>query len=89
MDTFTSAPILLHSDPTKAFVVQVDASTSDVGAILSQRQGHPPKFYPCAFLFKKLLAELRYQQLGAIGIKLNLGPVAPAVRKLQLSLVLT
>ncbi|XDV19920.1 hypothetical protein PO909_025315 [Leuciscus waleckii] len=36
------------------FVVEVDASSTGVGAVLSQRQGDPPRLYPCAFYSKKL-----------------------------------
>ncbi len=36
---FTSAPILKHPDPDCQFIVEVDASNSGVGAILSQRHG--------------------------------------------------
>lgn len=46
---FTSAPILRHPDPERQFIVEVDASNTGVGAILSQRQGDPAKMYTCAF----------------------------------------
>ncbi len=44
---FTSAPLLVHPDPQKPFIVEVDASTSGVGAVLSQQQGNPPRLHPC------------------------------------------
>lgn len=34
---FTTAPLLVHPDPEKPFVVELDASTTDVGAVLSQQ----------------------------------------------------
>ena len=34
---FSSAPVLCHPDPAIQFVVEVDASNSGVGAVLSQR----------------------------------------------------
>lgn len=51
---FASAPILHHPDPNLPFVVEVDASSTGLGAILSQRQGNPPKLYPCAYHSRKL-----------------------------------
>ncbi|KAL0188510.1 hypothetical protein M9458_015609, partial [Cirrhinus mrigala] len=51
---FSTAPILHHPDPDKPFVVEVDASSTGVGAVLSQRQGEPPKLFPCAYFSHKL-----------------------------------
>uniref|UniRef100_A0A3B1KK37 Gypsy retrotransposon integrase-like protein 1 n=1 Tax=Astyanax mexicanus TaxID=7994 RepID=A0A3B1KK37_ASTMX len=48
---FTSAPMLKHPDPSLPFIVEVDASDSGVGAVLSQRQGNPAKLFPCAYFF--------------------------------------
>ncbi|KAK3569939.1 hypothetical protein QTP86_007474 [Hemibagrus guttatus] len=55
-DCFTSAPILRHPDPDLPFVVEVDASSRGLGAILSQRHGKPGKLHPCAFYSRKLTA---------------------------------
>jgi len=48
-ERFTSAPILRHPDPELPFIVEVDASSTGIGAVLSQRQGNPEKMYPCDF----------------------------------------
>ncbi|KAK3539000.1 hypothetical protein QTP86_023601 [Hemibagrus guttatus] len=55
-DCFTTAPILRHPDPDLPFVVEVDASSSGLGAVLSQRHGKPGKLHPCAFYSRKLTA---------------------------------
>lgn len=58
---FTSAPILKHTDPTKPFIVEVDASESSVVSVLSQHFGENPKLHPVAFFSKKLTpAEQNY-----------------------------
>lgn len=54
---FTSAPILVHPDPNKQFIVKVDASDSGVGAVLSQHSGPGQKMHPCAFLCRLTPAE--------------------------------
>ncbi len=61
---FTSAPILRHPDPECEFIVEVDASNTGVGAILSQRHGSPAKMYPCAFFSRKLTAAERNYDVG-------------------------
>ncbi|KAJ7997627.1 hypothetical protein DPEC_G00214090, partial [Dallia pectoralis] len=53
-ERFTTVPILSQPDSTRPFIVEVDASEIGVGAVLSQRQGEPPKSRPCAFFSKKL-----------------------------------
>lgn len=52
--SFTTAPILRHPDPDLPFVVEVNASSCGIGAVLSQRHGNPGKLHPCAFYSRKL-----------------------------------
>ncbi|KAL0198667.1 hypothetical protein M9458_007207, partial [Cirrhinus mrigala] len=61
---FTSAPILRHPDPSKQFVVEVDASNTGLGAVLSQRHGNPAKLYPCAYYSRKLNPAERNYDVG-------------------------
>ncbi|KAL0159610.1 hypothetical protein M9458_043335, partial [Cirrhinus mrigala] len=49
---FTTAPVLIHPNSTKPFVVEVDASDVGVGAVLSQR-GPDEKLHPCSFFSRK------------------------------------
>ena len=51
---FSSAPVLIHPDPTSQFIVEVDASDSGVGAVLSQRSTSDQKQHPCAFFSRQL-----------------------------------
>ncbi|KAL0176816.1 hypothetical protein M9458_029146, partial [Cirrhinus mrigala] len=53
-ERFSTAPILHHPDPELEFIVEIDASSTGIGAILSQRHGNPPKLFPCAFYSRKL-----------------------------------
>ncbi|KAK3520635.1 hypothetical protein QTP70_029419 [Hemibagrus guttatus] len=60
-EAFTTAPLLVHPDPNRPFIVEVDASTTGVGAVLSQQQGNPSRLHPCAFFSRKLNpAEVNY-----------------------------
>ncbi|KAI4885284.1 hypothetical protein NFI96_013685 [Prochilodus magdalenae] len=61
---FTTAPLLQHPDPTKPFVVEVDASNVGVGAVLSQRSGEPPKLRPVAYFSHKLSPAERNYGIG-------------------------
>ncbi|KAL0149040.1 hypothetical protein M9458_055655, partial [Cirrhinus mrigala] len=42
-ERFTTAPILHHPDPDLEFIVEIGASSSGIGAVLSQRQGDYPQ----------------------------------------------
>ncbi|KAK3515116.1 hypothetical protein QTP70_007023 [Hemibagrus guttatus] len=60
-NSFTMAPILCHPNPDRPFVVEVDASSSRLGAVLFQRHGDPGRVHPCAFYSRKLTtAEVNY-----------------------------
>ena len=47
---FTSAPVLILPDPSRQFIVEVDASDVGIGAILSQRLEKKQHLHPVAFL---------------------------------------
>ncbi len=60
-EAFSTAPIFTHPDPQLPFVVEMDASITGVGAVLSQHHGQPQHHHPCAFFSMKLsLAERNY-----------------------------
>lgn len=61
--TFVSVPVLVHPNP-EPFVVEVDASTTGVGAILSQQQGNPTAIHPCAFFLRKFSQAERNYDIG-------------------------
>ncbi|KAL0177254.1 hypothetical protein M9458_026148, partial [Cirrhinus mrigala] len=61
---FTTAPILHHPDPSLPFVVEVDASSTGIGAILSQRNGSPARMFPCAYYSRKLSSAERNYDVG-------------------------
>ncbi|KAK3572408.1 hypothetical protein QTP86_032628 [Hemibagrus guttatus] len=63
-ERFTMAPIPHHPDPDLPFVVEVDASSSGLGAVLSQRHGKPGKLHPCAFYSRKLTATEANNDVG-------------------------
>ncbi len=45
-------------------MVEVDASTTGVGAVLSQQQGNPAKLHPCAFFSRKLSPAEKNYDIG-------------------------
>uniref|UniRef100_A0A3B3DPC6 Gypsy retrotransposon integrase-like protein 1 n=1 Tax=Oryzias melastigma TaxID=30732 RepID=A0A3B3DPC6_ORYME len=61
---FSESPILRHPDPSAQFIVEVDASSTGVGAVLSQRQGPASKVFPCAYFSRKLTEAERNYDVG-------------------------
>ncbi len=61
---FVSAPILRAPDPTRQFVVEVDASEVGVGAVLSQRATSDDKVHPCVFFSHRLSPTERNYDIG-------------------------
>ena len=47
---FITAPVLILPDQDRQFILEVDASDVDVGAVLSRRSPVDSKLHPCAFL---------------------------------------
>uniref|UniRef100_A0A3B3HZ14 Gypsy retrotransposon integrase-like protein 1 n=1 Tax=Oryzias latipes TaxID=8090 RepID=A0A3B3HZ14_ORYLA len=72
---FVTAPILIQPDPSRQFIVEVDASDSGVGAVLSQKELKTGKLKPCAFFSKKLSSAEQNYDVGnreLLAIKLAL-----------------
>ncbi len=61
---FISAPILVAPDPTRQFVVEVDASELGVGAVLSQRAASDDRVHPCTFFSHRLCPAERNYDIG-------------------------
>ncbi len=60
-ERFTSARILVQPDPSRQFIVEVDASDMGVGGVLSQRSNTDQKLHPSAFFSHRLTyAERNY-----------------------------
>ncbi len=74
-EAFCTAPILSHPEPQLPFIVEVDASTTGVGAVLSQYHGEPPWLHPCTYFSWKLSPAERNYDIGnreLLAIKLAL-----------------
>ncbi len=63
-EAFCTAPILTQPDPHLPFIVEVDASTTGVGAVLSQLYGEPPRLHPCTHNSLKLSPAERNYNIG-------------------------
>lgn len=72
---FTTAPILTLPDADLPFVVEVDTSTTGVGAVLSQRGLLDGKLHPCAFFSHRLSpAEKNYDVGDRELLAVKVGP---------------
>ena len=60
---FSTAPVLIMADPERQFVLEVDASNTWVGTVLSQRGGDD-KVHPCAFFSRRLSPAERNYPIG-------------------------
>uniref|UniRef100_A0A3Q3ALY7 Gypsy retrotransposon integrase-like protein 1 n=1 Tax=Kryptolebias marmoratus TaxID=37003 RepID=A0A3Q3ALY7_KRYMA len=72
---FVSAPILRHPNPKLQYILEVDASDSGVGAILSQRSPEDNKVHPCAYFSRRLTPAEKNYDVGnreLLAIKLAL-----------------
>ena len=61
---FSTAPVLSMPDVSRQFVLEVDASETGVGAILSQRSGEDDQIHPCAFFSRRLTPAERNYDVG-------------------------
>lgn len=64
MARFTIALFLCHPDPTRQFVVKVDASDTGMGAVLSQRSTKGGKLHQCAFFSRGIFSSERNYDMG-------------------------
>lgn len=64
---FTSAPVLVQPDSSRQFIVEVDASDTGVGAVLSQRSASDQKLHPCAFFSRRLSPAEHNYDIGVAG----------------------
>lgn len=77
--------MLIQPSPELQFVVEVDASDSGVGAVLSQRSPSDQKLHPCAYFSCKLSSADRNYDIGnreLLAIKLHLKSGATGSRVL-------
>ncbi|XP_026203899.1 uncharacterized protein LOC113154109 [Anabas testudineus] len=63
-DSFCSAPILTLPDPKLQFILEVDASDTGAGAVLSQRSVSDQRLHPCAFFSRRLTKAERNYSIG-------------------------
>ena len=63
-ERFVTAPVLVHPNPDLPFIVEVDASDSGIGAVLSQRSETDNLLHPCAFFSRRLSPAERNYDAG-------------------------
>uniref|UniRef100_A0A1A8D4D5 Gypsy retrotransposon integrase-like protein 1 n=1 Tax=Nothobranchius kadleci TaxID=1051664 RepID=A0A1A8D4D5_NOTKA len=63
-DKFTQAPVLTRPDPSRQFTLEVDASDTGVGAVLSQVSPSDHRLHPCAFFSRRLSPAERNYDVG-------------------------
>ncbi|KAJ1182068.1 hypothetical protein NDU88_007263 [Pleurodeles waltl] len=51
---FSTAPLLIHPDANRPFIVEADASDVAIGAVLSQRNKDTGQLHPVAYMSRKL-----------------------------------
>ena len=61
---FTMAPVLIFPDPGRQFIVEVDASDTGIGAVLSQRAAEDQQVHPVAFLSRRFTPVERNYDVG-------------------------
>ena len=82
--TQKTAPILVHPDPDRQFIIEVDATNTGVGAILSQRSAGDAKVHPCAFYSPQVIpgrAKLRHRKQRTVGGQVSTGGVETLVKR--------
>ena len=61
---FLTAPVLIFPDPDRQFIVEVDASDTGIGAVLSQRAEEDQQVHPVAFLSRRFTPAERNYDVG-------------------------
>ena len=61
---FTTAPVLAIPNPSSPFIVEIDASGTGVGAVLSQRLARDNRVHPCAYFSRKLSPSEQNYSIG-------------------------
>ena len=61
---FSTAPVLSMPDPSRQFILEVDASETGIGAVLSQRDSTDGQLHPCAFYSRRLTPAERNYDVG-------------------------